>query len=206
MTRRSLSVQTVVVGLAAALLLAVVMSAWVWGRPGSSRYSETPERSVDGREIWYDNPQAIAKSSDLVVRARVTATSKGRTYSEGQGDEYTSRYVDLEILETFKGAEVFGSSIRMEEEGWDAEGVGYVVNGLQWSHVGEEGYYFLSPLDGGTYGQRGSFGRILTTGEEVGPSGHEPDRAGPWKGLTSQLEDPAEIRVVILDAIDKSSE
>lgn len=185
-------------------LVALGVGVLAWSASSPSPYTTTPERSVEGREIWYDSPSALASEADLVVRARVTDTGRGRTYAEGQGDEYTSRYVTLDVLETLKGALSTGSSIRVEEEGWDGYGVGYVVNGLQWSEVGDEGYYFLSPLEGGTYGTRGSFGRVLVKGDVVGPSGLEPDRAGPWKGLVTRLKDPATAGAVIREAVSKS--
>lgn len=188
----------------ALVALGIGVVAFTWGASGPDPLTSEPERSVEGREIWYDSPQALASASDLVVHARVTDTGRGRTYAEGQGDEYTTRYVTLEVIETLKGAADAGSSIRLEEEGWDRRGVGYVVNGALWSQVGDEGYYFLSPLDGGTYGIRGSFGRVLVKGDFVGPSGHEPQRGGPWKGLVTQLkDDPTTVDTVIREAVSK---
>lgn len=179
-----------VVAIAATIALAVSAVALL-KQDHRRTFTSTPERSVDGKEIWYAAPADLAAASDLVLRGKVTDTGKGRTHMAGQGDEYTSRFVMLKIIEVLKGTSTAGATIRLQEEGWDQNGVGYVVNGFQWSKVGDEGYYFLSPLSGGTWGVRGSHGRILVAGRDLGVSGHDPDNEGPWKGKASQMKNPA---------------
>lgn len=185
------------------LLLLCVVIATLTGCAAGDQPADSPERSAEGKQKWYASPAHIAKSSDLVIQGKVTAISPGRTYGDDKEALITTRYVDIDVLDVLHGPADL-STVRLEEEGYDADGVGYVMNGVQWSKVGDEGYFLLRkhPDSKDTYLQVSSYGRILYVGDKTGPSGHEPlDEGRPWAGHGQDLKNKDGIEAALRKAV-----
>jgi len=71
------------------------------------------------------------------------------------------------------------ASVLVEEEGWLASGVGYTMNDIGWSAVGDTGYFFLHQKSDrpGAYRLTASNGRALIAGGAVRVSGEDHS---PW--------------------------
>lgn len=173
----------------------------------SRALTKEPERSVEGEEArWFETPAELAAGSPIIVKARVRKTGVGKTHPTTEDNAgWTTRFATIEILETLKWPTPEPpAEITLEEEGWDRNGVGYVVNGMTWSKAGDEGFYFLAPLDGGTYGLTSSFGRVLLKGHQKGASGLDAEHAGPWQGVAHRLDDPAGAAEIVRAATTKA--
>ena len=83
----------------------------------------------------------MVAASDLVVRARVDTTTRGRLVGEGEA-AVVSRIDTLEIEEVLAG-DVTGSTLLVEEEGWLGDGTAIAVNGLAPSEAGMDAIWFL---------------------------------------------------------------
>ena len=85
----------------------------------------------------------LVDASDVVVRARVTGTERGRVFGEGDA-AIESRVVRLRVTEVLHGAGVAaGDALLVEEEGWSADGAALVVDGLAPSEPGDDAVWFL---------------------------------------------------------------
>jgi len=122
----------------------------------------------------------LLDASDLVVRARVTSTERGRVFVE-PGDEAAieSRLVALEVTETLRGAEP-PPEILVEEEGWlAASGAPLVVDGLVPSAEGDDAVWFLvdpsaDPQEPTPFVTTNAQGRYLVVdGRLLGPGGDD---------------------------------
>lgn len=170
---------SMIAGAAAAttLLLAGCGSDRTGGRP---EFADHPERSAEGKELHYfDTLEAMVSGSPVVVRGTVVKVAPGRVAGDSEADRIYFRNVTVQPLEVVKGADP-AQPLVFEEQGWDAHGTGYVVNGMRWSEVGDEGWYFLNRGREGTLHPISSYGKFVLTGREPGPTGHDPQAEGPW--------------------------
>jgi hypothetical protein len=143
-----------VVALIVAALLAVVLvsggsgSGSGSGDPASDGSTATASTEPAPVDIASDSPtyatlDELLAASDLVVRARVTSTERGRVFGEpGEENAIESRLVGLEVTETLKGAEP-PPEILVEEEGWLLDGAPLIVDGLVPSATGDDAIWFL---------------------------------------------------------------
>ena len=89
----------------------------------------------------------LVEASDLVVRGRVEATSRGRAVGS-DANAVVSRIVTVRVEEVLAGS-VATPSVLVEEEGWLVDGRPVEVNGLAPSHEGMEAIWFLDALPPG---------------------------------------------------------
>lgn len=163
------------------------------GRVVEREYSSTPELSVEGKEQFYfDNLMEMARSSELVIRAEVTNVGIGQLYGKDSGSPITTRLITLKPLEVARGDIPVGHPLTYEEEGWNADHTGYVMNGVLWSDVGDQAWYFLRRSSSGYYRLLSSYGRYkVEDSDHMGPSGHHPEKEGPWAPLPGAVRDDA---------------
>ena len=128
----------------------------------------------------------MAAASAYVFRGTVVSASPGRTVGESEDDQITFRTVVVRVLETAKGRATRGQELEFEEEGYEADGTGYVMNGVQWSNPGDEAWYFLREGGDGYLRLASRHGRFTLVGEHLGPSGVEPKDPGPWRETTAE--------------------
>lgn len=160
----------------------------------------TPERSVEGKPVHhYDSLAAQAEGSDFVVRGRVVEVEPGRVAGELPEEKIYFRNVTIEVLEKAKGS-VDPKTLTYEEEGWDADGTGYVVNGVKWSEVGDEAWYFLAEREDGITRLASEYGRYSLSGSEHGASGLDPESDGPWRHLAAKSTTADQVRTAVLAA------
>ncbi|MCX6398025.1 MAG: hypothetical protein NTV23_16170 [Propionibacteriales bacterium] len=153
------------------------------GDPSSRKYAVEPELTSQGKEVrHYDDLAEMAAGSDWILRAKVTDVRVGKTYGDSVEDQVITRLVVLDPIEVVKGVDVEGvpDTLTFEEEGWQGDGRGYVMNGVLWSRPGEEAWFFLRRTRDGSYRLTSSFGRYTLVGKDEGPSGLEPADEGPW--------------------------
>ena len=100
--------------------------------------------AVEASSLYqFDDLASMVAASDLVVRARVDTTTRGRLVGEGEA-AVVSRIDTLEIEEVLAGdATVCGSTLLVEEEGWLGDGTAIAVNGLAPSEAGMDAIWFL---------------------------------------------------------------
>jgi hypothetical protein len=150
---------------------------------GDVTLAEQPERSAEGREIhWFETPKAMFDGSAVVVTAEVTGSRAGATVGDPD-DRTTQRVIDVRVIEVLKGEAPQTLSIHDGE--WDSSGIGVVVNSVNWSVVGDQATFFLTPGDQpDVMDQISSYGRVVHRGKVLGPTGHHPYAEGPWTGQT----------------------
>lgn len=160
-------------------------------------YGSQPELSVEGKSVYhYDNLSEMAADSAYVFRGTVVSASPGRTVGESKDDQLTYRTVVVRVLETVQGPATPGQELEFEEEGYETDGTGYVMNGVQWSTPGDEAWYFLREAGGGYLRLASQHGRFNLAGKSLGPSGLEPKDIGPWSGITAH-----NVAVQVRDAV-----
>lgn len=175
----------------------------------SNGFPTRPESAAQGREVvWVEDAPSLVRASDLVVRATVAKTDVGQTYGS-EGDSFTTRFVSLQVEDVLWSREgdhaSAGSTIQLEEEGYDADKTGYVMNGVPWSAVGDQGFYFLvADPDGGDYRLVNSQGRVMYTAERKGPTGERPQEHGPWKGKAASLTTQDAIQAAVSQAASQA--
>jgi hypothetical protein len=175
----------------AALLVAGVLAvALVSGGsgsddPASDRSTATASTEPAPVDIASDSPtyatlDELLAASDLVVRARVTSTERGRVFGEpGQENAIESRLVGLEVTETLKGAEP-PPEILVEEEGWLLDGAPLIVDGLVPSATGDDAIWFLvdpsdDPQEPTPFVTTNAQGRYLVVDDTlIGADGPDP--------------------------------
>jgi hypothetical protein len=112
-----------------------------------------------------DGLAELAAASEVVVRAEVVAVGPGPEVSGADGARFQLRSVTLRPREIVKGA-VATALVRFAEPGYTLDGLGFTVNGVAWSRVGDEGWYFLTRSDDTWMRLVSSYGRFLVTGAE----------------------------------------
>jgi hypothetical protein len=122
--------------------------------------------------------EELASSADLVVRAEVVATERGRVFGEPGGGAVESRLVTLAVDDVLTGAASTGASLLVEEEGWLEDGTPLIVDGAEPSRVGDDGIWFLDAVgtvDEPVYVVVSAQGRFLVDGDRLtGASGDDP--------------------------------
>jgi hypothetical protein len=102
--------------------------------------------AVDSDAPSYASLDELLAASDVVVRARVTDTERGRWFGDGsQSARIQSRLVTLQVEDVLKGDAPAGAagSLLVEEEGWLEDGSPLVVDGASPSAEGDDGIWFL---------------------------------------------------------------
>lgn len=117
----------------------------------------------------FDDLGEMTAASDLVVRAHVESAEPGRVYGNAdEGGQFQVRQANLVVDDVLASKGPTPERIALEEEGWDADGTCYFMNGLTWSEVGNEYYYFLRKNpDSDTYIHASSQGRALIKGDTL---------------------------------------
>ena len=140
------------------VLVAVAIGTFVALRSRSSE-SSTGGAAVDGpgteavvpvsaASIYdFGSLDELVEASDLIVRGRVEAASRGRAVGS-DANAIVSRIVTLRVEEVLAGS-VATPSVLVEEEGWLVDGRPLEVNGLGPSHEGMEAIWFLDALPPG---------------------------------------------------------
>jgi hypothetical protein len=164
-------------------VLAVVVALVVW-RSGDSDDGD-PRAGLAPVEVTSDAPrltslQDLLELSDLVVRADVTGTERGRVFANpGGSGAIESRVVHLRVTAVLRGAGAqAGDRLLVEEEGWTAEGAPLVVDGLAPSTTGDDAVWFLIRAgddEEARYVVVSAQGRYLVRGDRlVGAAGDDP--------------------------------
>lgn len=118
--------------------------------------------------------------SDLVVRAEVVGTERGRVFGDpGSNIAIESRVVTLEIARVLHGAGAAdGAHLLVEEEGWTADGAPLVVDGAEPSRPGDDAIWFLQRVgtdEEARYVVVSAEGRYLALGDRLtGAVGDDP--------------------------------
>lgn len=171
-------------GLTAAAALALTVA---FGGEPAITYDERPESVAHSKEMYtFDTVDSMVATSHLVVFGEVSAVGEGR-FTGADEDGSTVPQIRLrnvtitvhDVLHNPKNA-LIPPSITLEEEGWDSQGRGYLVNGVAWSEVGDTGYFFLRRSVGNAdaYTLTSSDGRVLSEGGVLVPSNAERELAG----------------------------
>ena len=101
--------------------------------------------AVEASSLYqFDDLASMVAASDLVVRARVDTTTRGRLVGDGEA-AVVSRIDTLEVEEVLAGDASLdsGSTLLVEEEGWLGDGTAIAVNGLAPSEAGMDAIWFL---------------------------------------------------------------
>lgn len=124
-------------------------------------------------------PRRHGERPDLVFRGTVTAVAPGRAVGPSASEQIRFREVTIRVDEVVRSTASTPASVLVEEEGWLASGVGYTMNDIGWSAVGDTGYFFLHQKSDrpGAYRLTASNGRALIAGGAVRVSGEDHS---PW--------------------------
>jgi len=131
-------------GPAAAILVAVVAGVTLT-RPDD----DEPPASRAPVAVSSDAPrltslEELVAASDLVVRAEVAATERGRVFGDPNGGaSVESRLLTLEVTDVLAGAGPADDAVLVEEEGWLEDGTPLIVDGAAPSRTGDDGIWFL---------------------------------------------------------------
>ncbi|HPZ68456.1 MAG: hypothetical protein KBG78_06890 [Dermatophilaceae bacterium] len=139
-----------------------------------------PSVRAFGKEVLApESLAAMASASDLVFRGTVTAVAPGRAVGPSASEQIRFREVTIRVDEVVRSTASTPASVLVEEEGWLASGVGYTMNDIGWSAVGDTGYFFLHQKSDrpGAYRLTASNGRALIAGGAVRVSGEDHS---PW--------------------------
>lgn len=105
----------------------------------------TPSGSAHPDELHeFDDVPTMLATSDLVITAKVVKVQQGRSVGPDDGSKITFREVHLKVQSIqYDRTGAQPTDVIVEEEGWDAEGRGYTLEGLTWSKIGDVGHFFL---------------------------------------------------------------
>lgn len=172
---------------AAAVVVAVVGGVVAWRAT-----AEDPEPSVADLapvEVTSDAPRRsslaeLADAADLVVRAQVVGTDRGRLFGDpGSAAAIESRVVTLQVTRVLRAgpdadAPLAGDRVLVEEEGWTGDGAPLVVDGLAPSAAGDDAIWFLTSVgtaEEARYVVVSAEGRYLVEGDALtGAAGDDP--------------------------------
>jgi hypothetical protein len=167
-----------------AVVLAALVALVVWRsdgpaeKPGDAGRLAPVEVTSDAARLA--SLQDLLELSDLVVRAEVTGTERGRVFANPGGrGAIESRVVHLRVTTVLRGAGAeAGDRLLVEEEGWTAEGAPLVVDGLAPSTTGDDAVWFLIRAgddEEARYVVVSAEGRYLVRGDRlVGAAGDDP--------------------------------
>ena len=111
------------------------------GQPFDAEGGPAPLAVSASSLYQFDDLASMVAASDLVVRARVDSTARGRVVGAGEA-AVISRIGTLAVEEVLAGEEA-GSTLLVEEEGWLGDGTAIAVNGLAPSESGMDAIWFL---------------------------------------------------------------
>lgn len=180
-----------VVGASTALAMRFQHDSWL--TPFELRTHGCPVEHSEADEAYaFDDLATMAATSHVVIHAYVDSVQLGRVY--GDPDEAVSfqvRNVNLAVDEVLASQNSAPKEIILEEQGWTSEGDCYIQNGLTWSEVGQEGYYFLRRnVDADTYIHSSSQGRALIEGPTLAVPAPDTELEEVMEQLTpAQLEE-----------------
>lgn len=162
----------------AAALTAVLMARDDAGPGLTDREGPTAEPApvrVASDAPRYAELEELVAASDLVVRATVTATARGRVFGEpgaetgGGGGAIESRLTTVEVADVLAGDRA-GGALVVEEEGWLLDGSPLIVDGLGPVAEGDEVIWFLVEAPGGEGAAHitvNAQGRFVVVGDEL---------------------------------------
>jgi hypothetical protein len=162
-----------------AIVLVAVVAALLLTRPGD----DDALAAADPVAVSSDAPrlgslEQLVAAADLVVRAEVAATERGRVFGEPGGAAIESRLVTLDVTEVLAGIEPRDDTVLVEEEGWLEDGTPVIVDGAAPSRGGDDGIWFLVDVgdpDTPVYVVVSAQGRYLADGDRlVGATGDDP--------------------------------
>lgn len=143
-----LSVAVIVIG-----VVAVGIWAMTRPQPGTAHEPATSTPTVVIRatsEYDFASVGDMVAASDLVVRAHVVETVRGRPVGSAGADPtgagIVSRVVTLEIDDALVGGAASGAQVMVEEEGWLDDGRSIAVDGAKPTAVGDRGVWFLQSI------------------------------------------------------------
>ncbi len=171
-------------GPVAAVVAAALVALVVW-RSGDPAEEPGDAARLVPVEVTSDAPRLtsladLLELSDLVVRADVTGTDRGRVFADSGGSgAIESRVVHLRVTSVLRGTGARADDrLLVEEEGWTAEGAPLVVDGLAPSAMGDDAVWFLIRVgddEEARYVVVSAEGRYLVRGDRlVGAAGHDP--------------------------------
>jgi hypothetical protein len=131
----------------AAVLLALAGGLLVWelGDDHGDAGRDLPPVEITSDAPHRATLAELAAASDLVVRAEVVATDRGRLFGDAGANAIESRVVTLSVTRVLRGAAAPGSgTVLVEEEGWTADGAPLIVDGLGPSEVSDDAVWFLT--------------------------------------------------------------
>jgi hypothetical protein len=161
-------------------VLVAVVAGFILTRPDGGEPSPAPAEpvAVSSDAARVATLEALTASADLVVRAEVVATERGRVFGEPGGGAVESRLVTLSVQDVLAGRDPVSASLLVEEEGWLEDGTPLIVDGATPSATGDDGIWFLDAVgtpDAPIYVVVSAQGRYLVEGDGlVGARGDDP--------------------------------
>ena len=168
--------------LAVVVALAVGGGVWLAGRDGPAppRAEDLPPVQVTSDAPRRATLDELAAAADLVVRAQVVGTARGRVFGDpGATSAIESRVVTLQVTRVLRGTGGEpGGRLLVEEEGWTLDGAPLIVDGLAPSTVGDDAIWFLASVgadEDARYVVVSAEGRYLVDGDALeGAAGDDP--------------------------------
>jgi hypothetical protein len=213
--KRTAAALTIVLTLAAALLLTVVRMNAGDGSSGAGRDTakQSPGLPSEPTQIIYDGNDArdfqtlgqLVATSAAVVKAEVVAVQPGNAIQLGDssGRVIVPRLLVLDVDQVLYGraaAKDLPDQIQVNDGYWE-DGDGYAREGLEWAQPGITGYFFLTQDRGPNGELRPTFslsdmaGRVLLEGNHAE---HADDEV--W-GPDDALHTPKAVAAAVVDAI-----
>jgi len=139
------------VGPLGAVTVAAVAALALTRAPGPAADEHLAATAPAPVEVSSDAPRfssvaELAAASDLVVRAEVRATERGRAFGAPGGTSIESRLVTIVIADVLRGTAAPGQALLVEEEGWLDDGTPLVVDGAAPSAEGDDAIWFLADV------------------------------------------------------------
>ncbi|WP_344482387.1 hypothetical protein [Glycomyces endophyticus] len=189
-----------IAGGAAALVVAGATAWALWPQPESDPdpFPDQPESVYHAAEVrTFDNLGTMTASSALVVHGTAVEARPGETVVLDDGSEasVTGREVVVEVDQVvFDRFGIEAPETVVVAEGFWENGIGYTLEGMPWTEVGQSGYFYLAGpppalREDELYTYVHETGRVLIgTSLEVSIPGHWQEE-GPW--ATADLADGA---------------
>jgi hypothetical protein len=139
------------VGPLGAVIVATVAALALTRAPGPAADEPVAASGPAPIEVGSDGPRfasltELAAASDVVVRAEVRATERGRRFGTPGGTAIESRLVTIVVSDVLRGEAAPGQALLVEEEGWLGDGTPLVVDGTPPSARGDDAVWFLADL------------------------------------------------------------
>ena len=165
---------------------------------------QAPPQTVvhrDGPSYYFESLVEMAATSDVVIEGTVVGVGVAPAHSlNGAPAATRNREVEIRVEHVYKGGDV-GSTVILEEVGFDTTGGSFQLEGLPWSRVRDTGVFFLynsTGLPEGRYYQTHADGRLLVEGGDVIDFANTP--------LAVELDamTPHEMRRAVRDAVARA--